>query len=349
MISTGKCSGKEQTWRSAHRPIEMKLPCEVPNALTIDVEDYFQVSAFNERINRSNWDRYESRVENNTDKVLTILDRCGVRGTFFVLGWVARRYPDLVRRIAREGHELASHGYWHQLVYDLTPEQFAKDIEDSKEAIADACDIVVTAYRAPSFSITERSLWALDILAEHDFRIDSSVFPIGGHDRYGVPAACKTIHDIDTGAGAIREFPLSAWTHGRVHVPIGGGYFRLFPYKLTCRAIDAVRAAGRPVMFYTHPWEFDPDQPRIEGVGLKSRSRHYVGLRHTARRLTKMLERYRFGTMSDVLAAVPSSSDEAVATTSGQDHELDPPPRDNQVRWTARMSPHTQQQIKSNL
>jgi polysaccharide deacetylase family protein (PEP-CTERM system associated) len=321
----------------------VELSAETPNALTVDVEDYFHVSAFDQRVCRSNWDRYESRVENNTDKLLAIFDQCGVRGTFFVLGWVAERYPKLVRRIAREGHELASHGYWHQLVYDLTPEEFAKDIQNSKEAIADACDIVVTAYRAPSFSITEKSLWAFDVLAEHDFRIDSSVFPISGHDRYGVANANKAIHDIETTAGTIREFPLSAWTRGRISVPIGGGYFRLFPLPLTCRAIDAVRGAGRPVMFYTHPWEFDPDQPRIGGIGLKNRSRHYVGLRHTGRRLTRMLEQYRFGTMSEVLTSIQPARDEAIVASSSDDRAVSSPPGRDQARWPASMSAHTEQ------
>ncbi len=280
----------------------MNRPPQVTNALTVDVEDYFQVSAFKDRITRSMWDRLECRVEANTDLLLSIFDEHSVRGTFFILGWVAERYPALVRRIARAGHELASHGYWHQLVYDLTPEAFAKDIVDSRDAIASATGIEVTAYRAPSFSITEQSLWALDTLAEHDYRIDSSIFPISGHDVYGVADANKEIHDIETNFGIIREFPPSAWSHGRVHVPIGGGYFRLFPTKLTFKAIDAVHAAGRPVMFYTHPWEFDPGQPKVRGVRWKSRSRHYVGLRRTESRLIAMLKKYRFDTMSAVMA-----------------------------------------------
>ena len=281
----------------------MSLPDHVPNALTVDVEDYFQVSGFSDRVCRSTWDKLECRVEGSTDKLLSLFDQLGVRGTFFVLGWVAERYPRLVRRIADAGHELASHGYWHELVYDLTPEQFAKDIADSIEAIADASGIVVTAYRAPSFSITEDSIWALEILAEHGIRIDSSIFPISGHDRYGVADATKEIHDIETSAGEILEFPPSAWSRGRVHIPIGGGYFRLFPAKLTFRAIEAVRAAGRPVMFYTHPWEFDPDQPQVSGLKRGTRFRHYVGLKRTENRLNEMLRRYRFDTMSSVMSA----------------------------------------------
>lgn len=278
------------------------LPASIPNALSVDVEDYFQVSAFADRVCRRDWDKYECRVEANTDKLLSLFDECGVRGTFFVLGWVAERYPDLVRRIAHAGHELASHGYWHQLVYDLTPEEFAKDIADSKDAIADASGIEVTAYRAPSFSIVEKSLWALDILAENGIRIDSSIFPISGHDRYGMADAAREIHDIETESGTLLEFPPSAWSRGPVHLPIGGGYFRLFPLKLTCRAIEAVRHAGRPAMFYTHPWEFDPDQPKMQGLKKGTRFRHYVGLARTQSRLQSMLSRFPFGTMSDSIS-----------------------------------------------
>lgn len=282
----------------------------VSNALTVDVEDYFQVTAFSDRVCRSTWDKFECRVEANTEKLLRIFDEAGVRGTFFILGWIAERYPALVRRIAYHGHELASHGYWHQLVYELTPEAFATDIDASKEAIADASGIVVTAYRAPSFSITKRSLWALEILTKHGFQVDSSIFPISGHDRYGYPEAPKEIHPIETFNGTLHEFPPTAWSRGRVHVPIGGGYFRLFPLELSCRAIEGVRRAGRPAMFYTHPWEFDPGQPRFPGVKWKTRSRHYVGLKRTETRLRKMLARYKFGTMSQVLAQTASAPEQ---------------------------------------
>ncbi|TWU29133.1 XrtA system polysaccharide deacetylase [Novipirellula artificiosorum] len=279
---------------------------QIPNALTVDVEDYFHVSAFADRVCRHDWDRYECRVETSTDRLLSLFDAEQVRGTFFVLGWVAERYPALIRRIADAGHEIASHGYWHQLVYDLTPEAFAKDIADSKEAIADACGVVVTAYRAPSFSITEKSLWALDILAEHGFETDSSIFPISGHDRYGMATAQKEIHEIQTEHGPIREFPPSAWSTGRVHVPVGGGYFRLFPLRLTSQAINAVRREGRPAMFYTHPWEIDADQPRIKQINKRSRFRHYVGLKRTENRLRRLCSTHRFGPMAAVIESVTS-------------------------------------------
>jgi polysaccharide deacetylase family protein (PEP-CTERM system associated) len=271
------------------------------NAFTVDVEDYFQVSAFSDRVSRANWDEMECRVERNTDRLLSICDRCDVRGTFFVLGWVADRYPALVKRIANAGHEVASHGYWHQLVYDLTPEEFAKDIADSRDAIANACDVIVDTYRAPSFSIVQKSLWALEILVEHGFTTDSSIFPISGHDLYGIPNAQKEIHQIETFGGTLIEFPPSLWSRGRIQVPIGGGYFRLLPLALTNKAIDTVRAEGRPAMFYMHPWEVDPEQPRIANAKLKSRFRHCVGLHRTQDRLERLLRMQPFDSMSNVI------------------------------------------------
>ena len=289
------------TSRAPRESQRAMLPRPISNAVTVDVEDYFQVAAFNHRVCRSTWDKLECRVEANTDVLLSILEQAGVRATFFVLGWIADRYPKLIQRIAAGGHELASHGYWHQLVYELTPDEFAADIRRSKDAIASATGIAVTAYRAPSFSITERSDWALGILAELGFQVDSSIFPIRGHDLYGHPQAQRKIHDIETPSGTIREFPPSVGSFGPSPVPIGGGYFRLFPLKLTMRSIDSLHQAGQPAMFYTHPWEYDPAQPRIGGVGWKSRFRHYVGLRRTKPRLIKMLQRYRFDTVSAVL------------------------------------------------
>lgn len=275
---------------------------ETPNCLTVDVEDYFQVSGFADRVCRSDWDNYESRVESSTDRLLSIFDDAEVQGTFFILGWVAERYPALVRRIAAAGHEIASHGYWHQLVYDLTPEEFARDICDSREAIHNACGVEVTAYRAPSFSIVPRSRWALDILAEHRFTIDSSIFPISGHDRYGDPDAPRHIHSIETKHGTITEFPPTAgYMRPGFPIPIGGGYFRMFPLSLTRRAIKLVRESVGPAMFYIHPWEVDPDQPRIKGAPLKNRFRHYVGLARTEDRLRDLLRLEKLGTVSNVL------------------------------------------------
>jgi len=273
------------------------------NALTVDVEDYFQVSAFADRVCRKDWDKYECRVEANTDRLLSIFDEAEVQGTFFILGWVAERYPALVRRIAEAGHEIASHGYWHQLVYNLTPEEFAKDITDSREAIHDACGVTVTAYRAPSFSIVPRSRWSLDILAAHGFTIDSSVFPIKGHDLYGDPNSPKNIHRIETTHGTIIEFPPTAGSIGRLPIPVGGGYFRILPLSVTNRAVRQINQTIGPAMFYIHPWEIDPDQPRIQSISLKSRFRHYVGLHRTQARLLGLLKAIPFSSVSDIISS----------------------------------------------
>ena len=267
----------------------------------MDVEDYFQVSAFADRVCRKNWSKFESRVEANTDRLLAIFDTTGVRGTFFILGWIAERYPGLVRRIAASGHEIASHGYWHQLIYDLTPAEFERDIVSSRDAIHNACGVEVTAYRAPSFSIVPQSRWALETLAANGFKVDSSIFPIKGHDRYGDPDAPRTIHTIDTPHGSIVEFPPTAGQYARFPLPIGGGYFRLFPLRLTQLAIDQVRRRDQPAMFYLHPWEVDPGQPRIGGLSRKSRFRHYVGLRNTESKLRRLLDSHTFKPMSEVL------------------------------------------------
>ncbi len=269
------------------------------------MEDYYQVSAFEHRVSRSDWDQHESRVEANTDRLLALFDDCKVRATFFVLGWVAERYPALVRRIATSGHEIASHGYWHRLVYDLTPEQFAEDITASVDAIHNACGVRATAYRAPSFSIVERSLWALDILAEHGFTHDSSIFPISGHDRYGMPSVTPEIHTISTKRGDLLEFPPTASKISGVTVPVGGGYFRLLPRRVTSAAITQLERIDRPAMFYIHPWEIDASQPRIRGAGAKSRFRHYVNLARTEPKLRRLIQSHPFGTMQQSLQNAP--------------------------------------------
>jgi len=268
--------------------------------LSVDVEDYFQVSAFEHRIQRDQWDSMSCRVEANTDRLLTIFSDADVHGTFFVLGWVANKFPKLIQRIADAGHELASHGYWHQLVYNLKPEEFRQDLRDSRDAISSATGASVTAYRAPSFSITQKSLWALDVLVEEGFLIDSSIFPVR-HDRYGMPDAIPEIHKRSTKSGDIIEIPPSFWQSPIAKIPIGGGYFRLLPQRVTTRAIKGVRDAGRPAMFYLHPWEIDPEQPRVARVGLKSRFRHYVGLNKTEQKLQNLLRRQSFGPIREAL------------------------------------------------
>jgi polysaccharide deacetylase family protein (PEP-CTERM system associated) len=301
------------------------------NALTVDVEDYFQVSAFEHRVDRSDWDAMPCRVEASTDKLLAMFASAGVKATFFVLGWIAERYPELVKRIAADGHELASHGYWHRLIYEITPEQFRDDLTRSRNAIEQAAGVRVTAYRAPSFSIGPRSLWALEILVESGFTIDSSIFPVR-HDRYGMPQARLEPHEIATSAGTITEFPPSVWQVGRFNLPIaGGGYFRLYPLGLTRRGITAVTAGQRPFMFYLHPWEVDPEQPRIRDVGWKRQWRHAVGLRHTESKLRRLLKTVPFDTLSralgqyqrlHTLASVDFSSDASRLDARGMHQEI---------------------------
>ncbi len=282
----------------------LSLSRPLPHILTIDVEDYFQVSAFEPVVAKEQWGKYASRVEANTDHLLNLFEEHDVLGTFFVLGWVAHRFPKLVARIAAAGHEIATHGYWHELVYRLTPEAFRQDLRDSLHAISDAGGTAVNAYRAPSFSITRDSLWALDILADEGITVDSSIFPIY-HDRYGIPDARPDIHQRETAYGTITEVPPSVGILGnkklRLKIPIGGGYFRLFPLFMTRYAFRAVESCGRPAMLYLHPWEIDPAQPRISAASLVSKFRHYVGLRSTTRKLSWLLKNYAFAPMREVL------------------------------------------------
>ncbi|MCA9066082.1 MAG: DUF3473 domain-containing protein [Planctomycetaceae bacterium] len=267
---------------------------------TVDVEDYFQVSAFAQVIRCEDWDHYECRVEKNTRDILELAAAAGTKGTFFVLGWVAERYPDLVREIQSAGHEIGCHSQWHQLVYDLGPDRFRQDLIQSRDILQNITGQPVTLYRAPSFSITRRSMWALTILAEEGFHTDSSIYPVR-HDRYGVPGAPRFPHRIQTPAGTIREFPGMVWNRGSLNVPVGGGgYLRLLPWPLTRFLLSRIRSESRPLNVYVHPWEVDPEQPRIS-ASLKSRFRHYQNLHATAPRLRKMLGTFRLTTMSQIL------------------------------------------------
>ena len=271
------------------------------SAFTVDVEDYYHVSSFERSIPRSAWGDYESRVVASTQRLIELLARHNVRGTFFVLGWVAERFPSLVREIAAAGHELASHSYWHRLVYELTPEEFRADLRRSKQAIEDACSAAVTMYRAPSFSITTKSLWALEVMAEEGIDVDSSIFPTR-HDRYGIPGSDPGIHHHQTPSGRLTEFPPTIVSLGRMRLPVaGGGYFRLYPLLFTRHAMQRVQRSGRPVMFYTHPWEIDPHQPRLRAGSYLSRLRHYVNLHSTWDKLDRLLGSFPFGTVSQVL------------------------------------------------
>jgi polysaccharide deacetylase family protein (PEP-CTERM system associated) len=294
---------------TAAGPLNRKSLPIVLNAFTVDVEDYFQVTSFEGVVSRADWNRHESRVVGSTRRILDLLARHNVRGTFFVLGWVAERYSSLVREIKDGGHELACHSYWHRLVYQQTNGEFRDDLRRAKAAIEDAAGCAVTAYRAPSFSITRKSLWALEVLLEEGFTVDSSLFPTR-HDRYGIPDAPEHIHAIETPAGSISEFPMTVQRFGRLTLPVGGGgYFRLYPYSLTRRLLRRTNVAGqRPFVFYVHPWEVDVDQPRIRTGSRLSRFRHYVNLASTEAKLDRLLSDFRFGRMCDVLALRPAAS-----------------------------------------
>jgi len=269
--------------------------------MTIDVEDYFHVSVFEKTVDRSRWDTLETRVRANTGRLLDLFDERGVRGTFFVLGWVAERYPELVKAIAARGHELASHGYAHRLVYDQTPEVFREDVRRAKDLIEAAAAQPVRGYRAPSFSVTSRSLWALDVLVEEGYTYDASIFPIR-HDRYGIPGAPRWPHAIDRGRGCIFEVPGSTVRIGSTNLPVaGGGYFRILPYAWTHWGIARVnRTERQPAIFYLHPWEIDPGQPRLPASRL-GRFRHYRNLGKVEPRLRRLLADFSFGPLRHVL------------------------------------------------
>ncbi|MEW6116828.1 MAG: XrtA system polysaccharide deacetylase [Nitrospirota bacterium] len=277
------------------------------NALTIDVEDYFHVTAFEQYVKPEEWECYPSRVVDNTLRVLDILDETSKKATFFVLGWVAERNPSLVRTIQERGHDIASHGYAHELVYRIGPVRFRDDIRRAKRLIEDVTGKEVTGYRAPSYSITKKSLWAYDILLEEGFSYDSSVFPIL-HDIYGIPDAQRFPYDVKRPSGTLKEFPLSTiqlrLSGLEYRVPIaGGGYLRLFPTGLIKRAIQHINhTEQQPAVLYFHPWEIDPKQPRI-AASFKSRFRHYLNLDKTADKVRCLLRQFDFGPMKDILYA----------------------------------------------
>jgi polysaccharide deacetylase family protein (PEP-CTERM system associated) len=276
-------------------------PNALVNVMTVDVEDYFHVSNFSRLVSRESWSNRESRVERNTDRLLQAFADCGVTATFFVLGWVGERFPHIVARIAGLGHEIASHGYAHQLVYDQTPTVFREDVRRAKALLEEACGHRVQGYRAPSFSVTRRSLWALDVLIEEGYCYDSSIYPIR-HDRYGIPTAPRHPFFVRRPAGTLLEIPGSTARVGTVNLPIGGGgYFRLLPYQWTRWGIERVnRKERRPAVFYLHPWEIDPEQPRLPAGALAS-LRHYHNLERTEARLRRLLRDFRFGPMRSLV------------------------------------------------
>jgi polysaccharide deacetylase family protein (PEP-CTERM system associated) len=274
----------------------------IRNALTVDVEDYFHVSAFSECIDQKDWDSYPLRVEKNTRRLLDLFDHHSVKATFFVLGWVAERTPGLVREIAAHGHEVACHGYSHQLVYSQKPEVFREETLRSKSLLEEIIQSPVKGYRAASYSITGRSLWALDIIADAGFEYDSSIFPVR-HDRYGIPDASVYPHRMKTPNGSwLVEFPLSTARIFGFRLPVaGGGYFRLYPYLLTKAGLERINGReNKPFIFYLHPWEIDHDQPRIK-ASLLSRFRHYNNLGRCESRLRKLMTDFSFTTVRRVL------------------------------------------------
>jgi polysaccharide deacetylase family protein (PEP-CTERM system associated) len=273
------------------------------NAMTVDVEDYFHVAALAKSIDRSKWDSMEYRAEASTRLLLNLFDESNIRATFFVLGWVARRSPDLIREIASRGHEVASHGMSHKLVFNQTPEEFSRETYESKALLEDIIGAPVLGYRASTYSITRRSLWALDILAEAGFAYDSSIFPIH-HDTYGIPDASQVPSRIVTPKGAsIVEFPMSTAPMFGTRIPVsGGGYFRILPYWVTRTGLRKLNTElSRPFIFYLHPWEVDPGQPRVD-AGWKSRLRHYTNLDRCEARLRRLIGEFRFGRVRDVLS-----------------------------------------------
>jgi polysaccharide deacetylase family protein (PEP-CTERM system associated) len=269
---------------------------KIVNALTIDVEDYFQVTNLESVVDRDSWKTYPLRVVQSTRKILSILEECKIKATFFVLGWVAEEAPELVKEIAQAGHELACHGYDHKLVYNLNQYSFREDIAKARRLIEDVGGMPVLGYRAPSFSITEDCRWAFDLLAEEGFRYDSSIVCTEGEDGNSTPYEMTT-----GGVRGIVEFPVSTVNlAGRSLIPIGGGYLRLFPLSLMQWAIARLNQRGCPAMVYLHPWELDPEQPRLPIRGL-NRFRHYVNLSKTEGKLKGLLEGLEFSTASSVI------------------------------------------------
>ena len=274
----------------------------IPNAFSVDVEDYFQVESFSNVIHRNDWDSYNCRVERNTIRILDLIDGRDIKGTFFILGWIAKRYPNLVKEIHNRGHEVASHGMSHKLVYKQTEAEFRQETFDSKALLEDIAGVKVRGYRAATYSITNASLWALDVLADAGYEYDSSIFPMR-HDRYGIHDANPYPGLITTPSGKVLvEFPISTYKKFGATLPVaGGGYFRLFPYLVSKFGLGQINASGHSFLFYMHPWEIDAAQPRVTGISGFTRFRHYNNLEKFEARLIKLLGDFKFTSMSQVL------------------------------------------------
>jgi polysaccharide deacetylase family protein (PEP-CTERM system associated) len=297
----GRGCKPEAADRASRRPDPSPMsPTPITNALTIDVEDYFQVSAFAPYIARGDWDSCECRVERNVQRILELLDAHGAKATFFTLGWIAERYPQLIGEIVARGHELASHGYGHQRASDLTEAAFFDDVQRAKRILEDLSGVEVKGYRAPSFSIGTGNLWAFDALARAGYRYSSSIYPIQ-HDHYGMPDSPRFAYRVND---RLLEIPITTLRMlGRNLPSSGGGYFRLLPYAWTSHGIRRLNGEGRPAIFYLHPWEIDPEQPRIAATRL-STFRHYRNLAQTEGRLRRLIGEFPFGRVTDVLANV---------------------------------------------
>lgn len=272
----------------------------IRNALTIDVEDYFQVSAFARHIPRSSWDNLPCRVERNIDRILMLLDTHEIKATFFTLGWIAERYPSMVKEIVENGHELASHGYAHHRVTELDHKQFYNDITHSKSLLEDIGGQSVWGYRAPSFSINGNNLWALGCLEDAGYRYSSSIYPVE-HDHYGMPDAPRFAFNPENAQG-ILELPVTTVRLFGRNLPAGGGgYFRLWPYAISRWFLQRVNTIDQqPAIFYFHPWEIDPDQPRQKGISLKTRFRHYLNLDRMEKRLDTLTRHFKWGRMDQI-------------------------------------------------
>lgn len=281
----------------------------IKNALTVDVEDWFHVSLFRKKIRRDEWDQLASTVVQNTCRVLNIFAEKNVKATFFVLGWVAERYPEIVVAIKEQGHEVASHGYGHQIIYEQTHKEFAADVEKSLLILENITGERVLGYRAPSYSITRASMWAWQTLADLGLIYDSSIFPVK-HDLYGIPDAPRFPFEIRfVNQTRLIEFPLSTVVLMKKNVPMaGGGYLRLYPYWFIQKSVRRINAEGRPAIIYLHPWEVDADLPRVEAGWFKT-MRHYGNLALMEHRLRRLLEEFSFGTVSEVLSTTQIQTD----------------------------------------
>lgn len=293
------------------------------NALTIDVEDYFHVANLEKCVRRYDWGGLESRIVESTQQILDLLEQTETRGTFYILGWVAERHPELVRAIRSGGHEIGCHGYWHRIVYQQSPEQFRDDLRLARQVLQDILGEPVVSYRAPCFSITQRNLWAFDVLIDEGFQYDSSVYPTF-HHRYGLAGSPLGPHRVVRPGGSLLELPLSVYRCCGYPLPVGGGgYLRLYPYRFTRHGLRAVNERGRPAVVYLHPWELDADQPRLKPGPLSS-FRHYVNLHRTRSRLRKLLRDFPLGTVSEVVASVEEQG-KLWTWDMKQDAEIDRP------------------------